>query len=179
MSESFFSDAECGDSCGSDELLQVLDDANAACRKRAFQTGGCRSISTNIYGSAGRRNGLFISHKLSNNEQSTDVVVAKRRVKDAIAKLGVGYLDIISIHSPLTDLERRIGTYRALLELCDAGFVRNVWVYVTMASARWRRYITSLEWTFWGMSTSGISRPSISSNSVRSTHIATWCGIAN
>lgn len=113
------------------ELLQALDDANAAGQKRAMQTGGYRSLFTNIDGSAGqrgRRNELFISHKLSNNEQSTDVVVVKRHVKDAIAKLGVGYLDMISIHSPLTDPERRIGTYRALLELRDAGFVRSVGV---------------------------------------------------
>ena len=52
----------------------------------------------------------------------------KRCVKGAIAELGVGYLDLVSIHSPLTDKERRLATYQALLELRDAGFVRTVGV---------------------------------------------------
>ena len=114
------------------ELLQLLDDANLAAQAHAIQTMGYdRSTSPNIDGSAGRRGRreeLFISHKLSNNEQSTDIITVKRHVKDAIAMLGVGYLDMISIHSPLTDPERRIVTYRALLELRDAGFVKSIGV---------------------------------------------------
>ena len=46
----------------------------------------------------------------------------------AIAELGVGYLDMISIHSPLTDKERRLATYQASLELLDSGFVKSVGV---------------------------------------------------
>lgn len=113
------------------ELLQLLDDTNLAAQVHAIQTMGYRSNSPNIDGSAGRRGRreeLFISHKLSNNEQSTDIITVKRHVKDAIARLGVGYLDMISIHSPLTDPERRIVTYRALLELRDAGFVKSIGV---------------------------------------------------
>lgn len=52
----------------------------------------------------------------------------KRCVKNAIAELGVGYLDLVSIHSPLTDKQRRLATFQALLELRDAGFVRTVGV---------------------------------------------------
>ncbi|KAL3772307.1 hypothetical protein ACHAW5_004912 [Stephanodiscus triporus] len=114
------------------ELLRVLDDVDAAARSHADRTmGGRRSTYPSIDGSAGRqgrREGLFVSHKLSNDEQSTDVVTTKRRVKNAIARLGVGYLDLVMIHSPLTDVGRRRGTYRALLELRDAGFVRSVGV---------------------------------------------------
>ena len=113
------------------ELLQLLDDTNTAAQVHAMQTIGYRSNSPNIDGSAGRRGRreeLFISYKLSNNEQSTDIITVKRHVKDAIARLGVGYLDMISIHSPLTDPERRIGTYQGLLELRDAGFVKSIGV---------------------------------------------------
>jgi len=49
-----------------------------------------------------------------------------RSVKKAIAELGVGYLDMVSIHSPLTDKERRLTTYQALLQLRDGGFVKAV-----------------------------------------------------
>ncbi len=57
---------------------------------------------------------------LSNAEQLANISAVKRRVKDSI-ELGVGYLDLVSIHSPLTDRDRRLGTYHAFL-----GFVRAV-----------------------------------------------------
>ena len=116
-----------------DELLQILDATSLASEKHAVETigFGSRSISPNIDGSAGgrrRREGLFISHKISNSEQSTDAVAVRRSVKKAIAELGVGYLDMVSIHSPLTDKERRLTTYQALLELRDGGFVKSIGV---------------------------------------------------
>jgi len=114
------------------ELLDVLDGTAAAAERHAVRTvglGSSKSVAPPIDGVAGRRGRreqLFVSHKLSNAEQSTDAVAVKRAVKNAIAELGVGYLDLVSIHSPLTDEARRLGTYRALLELRDAGFVRAV-----------------------------------------------------
>lgn len=114
-----------------DELLEILDATSLAGEKHAVETlgFGSRSISPTIDGSAGgrqRREGLFISHKLSNSEQSTDPVSVRRSVKKAIAELGVGYLDMVSIHSPLTDKDRRLTSYQALLELRDGGFVKSV-----------------------------------------------------
>lgn len=116
-----------------DELLLLLDETSKAAEEHAVRTVGARSksIAPPIDGSAGRkarRDQLFVSHKLSNNEQSSSEVSVKRAVKAAIAELGVGYLDLVSIHSPLTDRDRRLATYRALLELRDAGFVRSVGV---------------------------------------------------
>ncbi|KAL7533619.1 hypothetical protein ACHAXR_005344 [Thalassiosira sp. AJA248-18] len=116
------------------ELLQLLQATSAASDAHAITTIGFRSksIAPPMDGSAGRRarrEQLFLSHKLSNNEQSIgDIVAVKRRVKNAIAELGVGYLDLVSIHSPLTNKVRRLETYQALLELRDAGFVRSVGV---------------------------------------------------
>mmetsp|Transcript_30545 Transcript_30545/g.66015 ORF Transcript_30545/g.66015 Transcript_30545/m.66015 type:complete len:428 (+) Transcript_30545:694-1977(+) len=116
------------------ELLAFLDATSLAADRHATQqTAGflSKSITTPLDGSAGRRarrESLFVSHKLSNDEQSTDVVTVKRRVKAAIAESGVGYLDLASIHSPATDRERRLASYRALIELRDQGFVRAVGV---------------------------------------------------
>jgi diketogulonate reductase-like aldo/keto reductase len=114
-----------------DELLELLDATSLAGEKHAVETigFGSRSISPTIDGSAGgrqRRESLFISHKISNAEQSTDAVAVGRSVKKAIAELGVGYLDMVSIHSPLTDKERRLATYQALQQLRDGGFVKAI-----------------------------------------------------
>ena len=80
-------------------------------------------------GRRGRREGLFISHKVSNAEQSsTDAAAVRRSVKTAIATLGCTYLDMVSLHSPLTDKERRLTSYQALLDLRDSGFVQTVGV---------------------------------------------------
>ena len=81
-----------------------------------------------IIGRRGRREGLFISHKVSNAEQSYDISTVRRAVKAAIAELGCQYLDLVSIHSPLTNKEQRLATYEALISLREGGFVRSVGV---------------------------------------------------
>jgi len=131
------------------ELLELLDATSATADKHAQQTirgYKSKSIGPTIDGSAGRgqrRDQLFISHKLSNSEQSTETtqqksnqtkvdkasyIAVKRSVKNTIAELGCGYLDLVSIHSPLTDKDRRLATYQALLDLRDSGFVKAVGV---------------------------------------------------
>lgn len=79
-------------------------------------------------GRRGRRESLFLSHKISNHEQSTDVVNVRRSVKAAIATLGCSYLDLVSIHSPLTNRDQRLASYQALLDLRDSGFIKSVGV---------------------------------------------------
>jgi hypothetical protein len=117
------------------ELLQRLDATSLAGDEHAKSTlgGGGRTygLSPAPLGSAGRRGrreGLFLSHKISNAEQSTDATAVRRSVKAAIAALGCSYLDMVSIHSPLTDQSRRMATYQTLLELRDSGFVKTVGV---------------------------------------------------
>mmetsp|Transcript_11521 Transcript_11521/g.24557 ORF Transcript_11521/g.24557 Transcript_11521/m.24557 type:complete len:510 (+) Transcript_11521:2-1531(+) len=115
------------------ELLEIFDSISLSGEEHAVQTVGVKSkaVGPLIDGSAGRRarrDQLFVSHKLSNEEQSTDILSVKRRIKADIAELGVGYLDLVSIHSPLTDKARRMASYEALLELRDSGFVRSVGV---------------------------------------------------
>jgi Aldo/keto reductases, related to diketogulonate reductase len=116
------------------ELLSILDEARLGGEKHALVTAsrgltqGAYPIPTGSAGRRGRRESLFISHKLSNSEQSTKRIQVRRAVKAQIAALGCKYLDMVSIHSPLTDRDRRLETYAALLELCDAGFVKSVGV---------------------------------------------------
>lgn len=116
------------------ELLSILDEARLGGEKHALVTAS-RDLTQAAYpipagsaGRRGRRESLFISHKLSNSEQSTKRIQVRRAVKAQIAALGSKYLDMVSIHSPLTDRDRRLETYAALLELRDAGFVKSVGV---------------------------------------------------
>lgn len=103
------------------ELLEILDATRLLGSDKAVSTvsaGAQNNLSPAPDGSAGRkarREQLFISHKISNSEQSTDPVTVRRAVKKAIASLGCTYLDMVSIHSPLTDSERRLETYRTLV----------------------------------------------------------------
>jgi diketogulonate reductase-like aldo/keto reductase len=84
--------------------------------------------SGNRGGSKGRKT-LFLSHKLSNDEQSTDRVKVRQSVISAIESIGsVGYLDMVSIHSPLTDSSRRLSTYGTLLDAQREGLLRAVGV---------------------------------------------------
>jgi diketogulonate reductase-like aldo/keto reductase len=114
------------------ELLEIL---NGVYR----QTIVSMSLDTNLrkkpslalseIGKHGRRNGLFLSYKLSNEEQSTDPKAVRRAVLSTIQNLGsVDYLDMVSIHSPLTDSSRRLTTYQTLLNLQQDGLVRSVGV---------------------------------------------------
>jgi len=86
-----------------------------------------------------RRDELFLSHKLSNDEQSssTDTMGIKLAIQTVIndifnsgsldsngnnwddknERTDNNYLDLVSLHSPLTTKEKRLTTYRALVEL--------------------------------------------------------------
>ena len=75
-----------------------------------------------------KRKELFVHHKVSNQEQSTSLNKVKKAVKTELHKLRLGYLDMCSIHSPLSNPELRLGTYEALLELQKDGIVRAVGV---------------------------------------------------
>ena len=92
------------------ELLELLDASYAYQRSRMQSKSKKR-------GSSRRREELFLSHKISNEEQSTDPEKVQRAVSETMDTLGVDYLDMVSIHSPLTTSKRRLETYRALVDL--------------------------------------------------------------
>ena len=119
------------------ELLDLLDATSRGGEEHAKTStisGGASGLSgfspapQGAAGRRGRREDLFVSHKISNTEQSTDPVAVRRSVKAAIGTLGCLYLDMVSLHSPLTDKARRLESYKALLDLRDSGFVKAVGV---------------------------------------------------
>lgn len=73
-----------------------------------------------------RRNELFISHKISNAEQSTSLSQVQQSIQTQMKLLQVNYLDLCSIHSPLTSKSQRLATYQAMLELQSKGSIRNI-----------------------------------------------------
>ncbi|KAG7373723.1 2,5-diketo-D-gluconate reductase [Nitzschia inconspicua] len=75
-----------------------------------------------------RRKELFLSYKISNEEQSTDPGRVERAIRRVLDALQIDYLDMVSIHSPLTDANTRLETYRTLLELQQQGMIRTVGV---------------------------------------------------
>lgn len=114
------------------ELIQLLDATRKMGEQHARDTGGLGFPASlapppdGSIGRRGRRDSLFLHYKLSNAEQSTDLTAVKRTVKNAISQLGCTYLDMVSLHSPLTSSEKRLATYEALLELRNAGFIKCV-----------------------------------------------------
>ena len=116
------------------ELLDLLDTTKVNGNVHSLQTmsSGLLSagapIPSGSIGRKARREDVFISHKLANSEQSTSRVDVRRAVKEQIAVLGTQYLDMVSMHSPLTDRNKRIETYATLLQLRDQGFVKSVGV---------------------------------------------------
>lgn len=92
------------------ELLELMD---AACQYQATRI----KYKGKMRGRARRREELFLSHKISNEEQSTDPDKIRRAVLETAETLGVDYLDMVSVHSPLTDSKTRLATYRTLVNL--------------------------------------------------------------
>lgn len=72
-----------------------------------------------------RRAELFITHKVSNHEQSLSIEDLKRNLIQQAELLGVNKytssqqpaLDLVMIHSPLTNSNQRLSTYAKLCEL--------------------------------------------------------------
>lgn len=75
-----------------------------------------------------RRKDIFITHKLSNSQQDTSVSQVKQSIFNDLKSLQVDYLDLCMIHSPLTDRERRLSTYQALVEMKEKGLIRSIGV---------------------------------------------------
>lgn len=72
------------------------------------------------------RDEIFVTTKLANRDQSTDPNTVKSAVKESIERLNVGYADSVLLHSSLTDKDRRLASWQALLELREEGLVRSV-----------------------------------------------------
>ncbi|PAV17984.1 Aldo keto reductase [Pyrrhoderma noxium] len=72
------------------------------------------------------REDVFITTKIIQNSHGYGT--ALNVVEESLTKLGVSYVDLYLIHSPLSGKEKRTEAYRALLEKRDAGKIRTVGV---------------------------------------------------
>jgi len=82
---------------------------------------------------------IFVTHKVSNSEQSLSTQQLQRNVLQQTKLLGLDGikngkqstkppLDLVMLHSPLTDRNRRISSYGALCDLQDRGKIGAVGV---------------------------------------------------
>ena len=91
---------------GLDDESTELREYLTLCNNRIERTSGGGGA-----GARTRRESLFLSHKLSNEEQSVSPSSIRRSITETLSTLGTDYLDCVSIHSPLADFDRWLGTY--------------------------------------------------------------------
>ena len=94
----------------------------------AQEYGNERSVGSAIASSNVARSKICVSSKLRNSDQSGDFSSVKRSVKGTLKRLGLSYVDVMYIHSPLTDADRRVASYYALRTLQEEGYVGSVGV---------------------------------------------------
>ena len=100
-----------------EDLVKLLDDTRKA--------GGGSKKSR---GTKQARQDVFLTYKLSNDEQSADASSIRDKVHSLLSRLETPYLDLVCIHSPLPGSERRLATYKTLLQLKEEGLIRSVGV---------------------------------------------------
>lgn len=69
------------------------------------------------------RTKIFLATKVDNASQSSDVKAVRTAVLNHLREMNVARVDMLSVHSPLTDKGRRLGTYAAICGLVEEGFV--------------------------------------------------------
>lgn len=103
----------------------------------AFQAGYRHIDSAQAYrnesavGEAVRDSGiprgeLFITTKCASKTHGYDSTL--KGVDESLARFGFDYIDLFLIHDPFSGAERRLDTYRALLDAQKAGKIRTVGV---------------------------------------------------
>ncbi|KAH3902516.1 aldo-keto reductase superfamily protein SCDLUD_000094 [Saccharomycodes ludwigii] len=74
-----------------------------------------------------KRESIFYTTKLWNNQCGYNE--AKYAIKECLNKVkGLGYIDLLLIHSPLAGSLLRLETYRAMQEAVEEGIVKNIGV---------------------------------------------------
>ncbi|KAL3230207.1 putative oxidoreductase [Nakaseomyces bracarensis] len=74
-----------------------------------------------------KREDVFYTTKLWNSQNGYHQ--AKRAIKECLDKVeGLGYIDMLLIHSPLSGHKRRLETWKAMQEAVDEGIVKSIGV---------------------------------------------------
>ncbi|AGO10248.1 AaceriABL209Cp [[Ashbya] aceris (nom. inval.)] len=110
------------------EALEVgyrLFDSAQAYRNEA---GVARGIAAWLEGGAGRRReDVYFTTKIDTRNHGYEATKASlERSLRAAAKLG--YIDLVLVHAPMSDRNRRLGTWQALQEAVATGQVRSIGV---------------------------------------------------
>ncbi|OOY25290.1 oxidoreductase [Thioclava sediminum] len=115
-----------------------MDDADAPAIIENALDAGYRHIDTaaaygneagvgrGIAQSAVAREDIFVTSKLWNDRQGYDET--KRAFDETMGKLGFDYLDLYLIHWPMPTKDKYVETWKALIELRDAGRIRAIGV---------------------------------------------------
>lgn len=74
-----------------------------------------------------KRESVFYTTKIFNNHQGYQK--AARQIDASLSEVKeLGYIDLVLVHSPLTNRELRLGTWKALQEAVEAGKIKNIGV---------------------------------------------------
>ncbi|KAJ7497447.1 NADP-dependent oxidoreductase domain-containing protein [Mycena latifolia] len=84
------------------------------------------AVGAAIKGSGLNREDLFITTKCVSKTHGYESTL--KGVDASLAKFGLDYIDLFLIHDPYSGTERRLATYKALLEAKAAGKIRSVGV---------------------------------------------------
>jgi len=107
--------------------LQPIDEKGFIIPDDGQQDSRNKRVSSSAF--LKRRKDLFITHKIKNEEQDTEIQNVKQTVQKEITDNSkTSYLDMLMIHSPLTDQQRRLTTYKAMIELKQEGTVKAIGV---------------------------------------------------
>ncbi|KAI0766859.1 Aldo/keto reductase [Trametes elegans] len=85
-----------------------------------------QEVGKSVRASGIPRGDVFVTSKVNNPEHGYETALAA--VDDSLKKFGFDYIDLMLIHSPLSDKERRLQTWKALIEAKKQGKVRSIGV---------------------------------------------------
>ncbi|KAK4151548.1 NADP-dependent oxidoreductase domain-containing protein [Chaetomidium leptoderma] len=119
-------------------VYQTPPKDTARCVAEAFQAG-CRHVDSAAHyrneGACGEairaassipRSQIFFTSKVP--PQKMGYEGTKAQVDDSLAKSGLGYIDLMLLHSPYGGSAKRKGSWKALVEAAEAGKVRSIGV---------------------------------------------------
>ncbi|MEO1949523.1 aldo/keto reductase, partial [Thioclava sp.] len=107
-------------------IIQNALDAGYRHIDTAAAYGNEAGVGRGIAQSGVAREDIFVTSKLWNDRQGYDET--KRAFDETMGKLGFDYLDLYLIHWPMPAKDKYVETWKALIELRDAGRIRAIGV---------------------------------------------------